>query len=94
MPYEGLGLDPYSWAKNPSGQWLASKFFDVLVKNMNNKKSWVDSPILSTNKSLYDSLSANYIDIVTEDNFLKSPSYYIDKAFDKSENLNTYNITK
>lgn len=60
--------DPYSWAKNSSGQWLASKFFDVLVNNM--------------------------IDIVTEDNFLKSPSHYIDRAFEKSENSGTYNITK
>jgi hypothetical protein len=86
--------DRYGWAKAYSGQWSASKFFDVLVQNMGNKKSWMDSPISSTNKALYDSLSANYIDIVTEDDFLKYPSYYIDKAFDKSENLDAYNITK
>ena len=90
--YAQLGLDPYSWAKSTSGQWLSSKFFDVLVSNMNNKKSWVDSPI--TNKSLYDSLSESYIDIYTEDDFLTYPSYYIEKAFEKSENISTYNITK
>lgn len=89
-----FGLDAYSWAKTTDGRWLASKFFDVLVKNMGNKKSWMESPIPSTNKALYDSLSASYIDIVTEDDFLKAPSYYIDKAFDKSENLGSYNITK
>lgn len=86
--------DKYGWAKTYEGHWSASKFFDVLVKNMNNKKSWMDSPIPSTNKTLYDSLSSNYIDIVTEDDFLRNSSYYIDKAFDKSENINSYNITK
>lgn len=92
--YEGLGLDPYLWAKTSSGKWDASKFFDILVSNMGNKKSWNESPIPSTNKALYDSLSNNYIDIVTEDTFLKSATYFIDKAFDKSENLDTYNIAK
>lgn len=92
--YAQFGLDAYSWAKNSSGQWLASKFFGVLMSNMSNKKTWVDSPIPSSNKSLYDSLSENYIDIVTEEAFLKSPSYYIDMAFNKSENLGTSNITK
>ena len=92
--YAGLGLDPYSWAKTYDGHWMASKFFNVLVNNMGNKKSWVESPIPSTNKPLYDNLSENYIDIVTEDDLLKAPSYYIGKAFDKSENLGTYTISK
>lgn len=92
--YEGLGLDPYSWAKAPDKRWLISKFFSILVQNMGNKKAWMESPIPSTNKALYDSLSSNYIDIVTEDEFLKAPSYYVDKAFDKSENIDSYNIAK
>lgn len=92
--YEGFGLDPYSWAKLSDGRWSAAKFFDVLVKNMVNKKTWTESPIPSTNKALYDSLSESYIDIVAEDAFLRNPSFYIDKAFDKSENLGTYIITK
>lgn len=93
--YHALGLDAYSWAKTTDGkQWLGSKFFDVLVKNMGNKKSWKDSPIQSSNKALYDRLSDNYIDIVTEDNFLRNPSVYIEKTFEKSENLGSYNIIK
>jgi hypothetical protein len=92
--YEALGLDPYSWAKLSSGGWSASVFFDILVKNMRNKKTWIDSPIPSTNKALYDSLSDSYIDIVTEEAFLRAPSYYIDKAFEKSENVGSYNIAK
>ena len=91
---EGLGLDPYSWAMTTDGKWSASKFFGILNENMGNKKSWVDSPIPSSNKALYDSLSANYIDIVTEDSFLRSSTTYIDKAFLKSENLSSYNIVK
>lgn len=83
--------DKYAWAKY-NGQWCGSKFFDVLVKNMGNKKSYANSPLCDRAK--YDALSNNYIDIVTEDSFLATPSYYIDKAFDKSENLSSYNITK
>lgn len=86
--------DRYAWAKNYNGGWSGSKFFDILVSNMGNKKTWVESPIPSTNKSLYDSLSSNYLDIVTEDAFLNNPSYYINKAFEKSENVDSYNITK
>lgn len=92
--YENFGLDPYSWAKTTDGHWSAAIFFDILLQNMGNKKTWTESPIPSTNRALYDSLSLNYIDIVKEDEFLKAPSYYIDKAFDKSENISSYNITK
>lgn len=92
--YERLRLDPYSWAKTTDGLWSAAIFFDILLQNMGNKKTWMESPIPSTNKALYDNLSLNYIDIVTEDEFLKAPSYYIDKAFDKSENISSYNISK
>lgn len=84
--------DKYSWAKTSDGKWLTSKFFDVLVKNMGNKKSYADSPLYD--KTIYDALSGSYIDIITEDGFLASPAYYINNAFDKSENLGSYNITK
>lgn len=84
--------DKYSWVKTSDGKWLASKFFDVLVKNMGNKKSYSDSPLYD--KTIYDVLSGSYIDIITEDGFLASPAYYINNAFDKSENLGSYNITK
>lgn len=87
--------NPYSWAETYDGkQWASSKFFQVLTNNMSNKKSWMDSPIISSNKALYDRLSSNYIDIVTEDDFLKNPIVYIDRAFEKSENISTYNIEK
>ena len=92
--YERFGLDPYSWAKKTDGHWSTAIFFDILLQNMGNKKTWIESPIPSTNRALYDSLSPNYIDIVKEDEFLKAPSYYIDTAFDKSESISSYNIAK
>lgn len=61
---------------------------------MGNKKTWADSPILSTNKSLYDNLSSNYIDICTEEEFLRDLRNYIKNAFSKSENISSYDITK
>lgn len=86
---------PYAWAETYDGNhWESSKFFQILLNNMHNKKSWMESPINSSNKSLYDKLSSNYIDIVTEDNFLINPMVYIDRAFEKSENISTYNIEK
>lgn len=88
-------LDPYAWAKTYDGKhWLSSKFFQVLLDNTRNKKSWEESPISSSNKALYDRLSSNYIDIVTEDDFLKNPIAYIDLTFEKSENTGVYNIVK
>lgn len=87
-----MGLDPYGWAKSSNGNWLSTVFFGVLVRNMNNKKSWNESPILTI--ADYNALSQNYIDIVTEDEFLKYPKFYIDKAFEKSQQLGTYSIAK
>ena len=51
-------------------------------------------------KLIYDNeektipLSKDYIDIVTEDEFLKYPNHYIKLAFDKSQNLGSYSLTK
>ena len=35
-------------------------------------------------------LSNNYIDIVTEDDFLRNPSKYIEEAYQKSKNIDSY----
>jgi len=86
------GLDPYGWAKTPNGNWSSAILFGILTRNMNNKKPWYESPIIS--RADYDALSQNYIDIVTEDDFLIYPQFYIDKAFEKSEKLSSYTIAK
>lgn len=90
--YASLGLNPYSWAKSYGGDWNTSKLFNIINQNRNNKKSWFDSDL--TNKTEYDQLSAHYVDIVTEEEFLKYPNYYINNAFDKSQNLGSYNLAK
>ena len=52
---------------------------DIICRNMNNKKNYW---------SYY--LSNNYIDIVTEEDFLSSPSKYIEDAYQKSKNIDSY----
>lgn len=74
--------DAYAWAKF-NGSWAPWKLFDVVNKNRNNK---------IINKS--NNLSSNYIDIVTEDDFLRNPFKYIDDAYNKSQNSDCYNISK
>lgn len=39
-------------------------------------------------------LTGSYISLVTEEDFLSNPNKYIDNAFDKSKNLDNYNICK
>lgn len=48
------------------------------------------------NKKVYapSSLSDNYIDIITEDTFLRDPYKYIEEAYTKSQNIDYYNIRK
>ena len=48
---------------------------------MNNKTSYGDC-----------SLSNNYIDIVTEDDFLRNLSKYIEEAYQKSKNIDSYTV--
>ena len=42
----------------------------------------------------YDFMNGSYITLVDEDSFLINPSYYIDNAFDKSESIDKYDLTK
>lgn len=66
--------DGYSWMKNWSGEWDLSKCFEVIRLNQNNKKRY------STSR-----LSSNYIDIVSEDAFLRDPNRYIEEAYEKAK---------
>lgn len=82
QPTYGI-LDGYAWLKTWNGSWDISKTFELVRLNQNNKK--VYAPY---------SLSDNYIDIVTEDMFLRNPSKYIDEAYNKSQNISYYNVRK
>ncbi|MDE7372703.1 MAG: TIR domain-containing protein [Clostridia bacterium] len=79
--YRYNSFDPYSWAKY-CGDWASWKLFDIIRHNRNNKSIWNPN------------LSSHYIDIVTEDEFLKQPLKYIDDAYNKSQKLSYYEIAK
>lgn len=66
--------DGYSWMKKWNGEWDLSKCFEVIRLNQNNKKRY------STSR-----LSLNYIDIVSEDAFLRDPNRYIEEAYEKAK---------
>lgn len=73
----------YSWFKDWHGEWDLSRTFDTIKNNQNNKKFYAP-----------DYLSGNYIDIVTEDAFLRNPDKYIEAAFEKCQNIDYYDINK
>ncbi len=76
-----------------SYNWLyQTGYFGQSILNKN-----VISPLVAQNqnnlKSNYSG-DQSYISIVTEDEFLKYPNYYIDKTFEKCQDSWKYNITK
>lgn len=66
--------DGYSWMKKWNGEWDLSKCFEVIRLNQNNKKRYSSSR-----------LSSNYMDIVSEDAFLRDPNKYIEEAYEKAK---------
>jgi hypothetical protein len=86
--------DGYDWIRDRQGNLDSAKILSIIKSNYGNKKSWQQSPIPANNKALYDSLSQNYIDIFTEGSFLCNPDKYIEEAFTKSQNIDSYDITK
>ncbi len=79
--YNGL-MDGYAWMKKWSGEWDLNKCFELISLNQNNKKMYSSM-----------SLSSNFIDIVTEDAFLRNPDKYIEEAYQKASS-NDYYIRK
>ena len=71
--------DGYAWLRNFFNSWNTYLLPSIVSKNMDNKKSY-GSYLLSN----------NYIDIVTEDDFLRNPSKYIEEAYQKSKNIDSY----
>ncbi len=81
----------YSWFKkygtnihgNQTVSYEMDKVFDVISNNHFNS----EPPIWHCEKcKTYDCLEGSYITFVEEDEFLHSPLFYIDNAYDKSEN--------
>lgn len=75
--------DSYGWFKDWYGNWDLTKTFELVRLNRGNKKMYAPSR-----------LSSNYIDIVSEDAFLRDHDRYIEEAFEKSQSTDYYNIRK
>ena len=73
--------DGYTWLRNFFNSWNTYLLPSIVSKNMDNKKSY-GSYLLSN----------NYIDIVTEDDFLRNPSKHIEEAYQKSRNIDSYYV--
>ena len=71
--------DGYFWMKDWNGNWDLSKCFEVIRLNQNNKKKYATSL-----------LSPNYIDIVSEEDFLRDPNRYIEDAYEKAKSGEYY----
>lgn len=90
----------YSWFKKESTNchgsstvsYEMSKVFNIISANHfnSNPEQWHCDKCKT-----YDWLNGSYIAFVEEDDFLASPSKYVDNAYDKSENdASGYNLTK
>lgn len=82
----------YSWFINPilsfpnKISYQDSRVPSIVSKNTNN--------ILPEYYNLFDNLSNSYISYIKEGDFLVTPSFYIDNAFIKGQNISHYNIHK
>lgn len=75
--------DGYAWFKNWYGNWAVDKAFEIIRNNQNNRKPYVS-----------ENWSPNYIDIISEDTFIRNPEKYIEEAYNKAQNLDYYNVSK
>jgi len=93
---------------NGSYDWLASssanadgcsvrtidgnKLYAIINNNRYNIKG--DDAFACSHCKTYDRLTGSYISLINEDLFLKDPGLYIENAYEKSKNLDQYNISK
>ena len=66
--------------------------YDIIKKNRYNNIT--DKKYGCERCRTYDPINGSYISFVKEDIFLKGTSVYIESAFDKSQRLDDFNITK
>ncbi|MGF1373891.1 TIR domain-containing protein [Streptococcus infantarius] len=95
MKYNG----DYSWLRpttvNTDGCTSISTndsyLYDIISKNRFNQ----NPKIYSCDKcQTVNSLNGSYISLVNEDDFLSNPSHYIENAYDKSKNVDGYDVSK
>lgn len=76
---------------NPIVKYADEYLFPIISNNRYNS-----TPPLCHCESCktFDFMNGSYITLVDEEDFLKTPRYYIDNAFDKSENVSRFILTK
>lgn len=75
----------------PKVQFRSEYLFPIIYRNHYNS----NPPLKHCNDcNTYDSLNGSYITMVDEDEFLAYPNYYIENAYDKSEDVSKYILTK
>lgn len=68
-----------------------SKLFDIIWRNRFNKK---DPVYVNRAHNIFNDFESSYASIVTEEDFLTSPAWYIENAYNKSRNLDNFNIVR
>jgi hypothetical protein len=89
----------YSWFKSINQQidgCSTSMYSTSLVYDIINKNRFNQNPkVYSCEKcKCVTEATASYISYIDEDTFLTDPNKYIENAFDKSENVSNYELTK
>jgi hypothetical protein len=69
-----------------------SKLYDLIIKNRLNLLG--DDKFSCPDCKNFDALDGSYIALIEEESFLADPIKYIENAYDKSQNLTNYDITK
>ena len=92
-------MGSYDWIRtikrNPDGHmptyYDESLLFDVINKNRFNQNP---KKYLCSRCKTVDALTGCYISLIEEDDFLANPNKYIENAYEKSQNLWNYDISK
>ncbi|MBU3157794.1 TIR domain-containing protein [Clostridium estertheticum] len=95
MKYNG----GYGWIEtnNKSEDGCSSRDIDTnkLYSIIYNNRFNLEEPVYVCNEcQTVDSLTGSYISLINEDVFLSNPSKYIDNAFEKSDDIDSFKITK
>lgn len=90
-----------------SADWLKNHGFDIHGSPTVSYKQEYLYPIIYKNRynsdpalkhchecNTYDFMNGSYITLVDENDFLSNPSFYIENAFDKSNNISKFNLIK
>lgn len=69
-----------------------SKLYEIINKNRYNLQT--DNNYTCDHCKIYSQLDGSYISLIDEDDFIKDPNKYIENAYNKSQSLGNYNLTK